>query len=286
MDFIRVTKPLLVLANLITAAAGFFLAAKGHFHFGIFLAAMLGITLLVASGCVLNNCIDRNIDKHMTRTHDRALARGSMSLQTGLGYALGLAMAGAAVLLAGTNRLTLAIVFLGLVIYVGVYSAYLKRRSPYSTLIGSLAGAAAPLAAYCAVSGRFDLGAILVLAIFSLWQIPHSYAITIMRYDDYAAASIPVLPLKHGIAATKQHIVWHVAAFALAAMLLSFFQYTGTCYLIVASLVGGLWIILALAARCFSNELRWAKTLYIFSIAAIVVLSVMMSVDYAEAAFL
>lgn len=80
---------------------------------------------------------------------------------------------------------------MGFVVYVGVYSLYMKRHSVYGTLIGSLSGAAPPVIGYCAVTGEFDSGAAILLAIFSLWQMPHSYAIAIFRFKDYQAANIP-----------------------------------------------------------------------------------------------
>ena len=108
-----------------------------------------------------------------------------MSLKSALSYGALLGVAGLALLLAATNLLTVAIVLAGLGIYVGVYSLYMKRHSVYATLVGSLAGAAPPLAGYCAVTGSVDLGAVILLSIFSLWQMPHCYAIAVYRFDDY-----------------------------------------------------------------------------------------------------
>ncbi len=82
---------------------------------------------------------------------------------------------------------------MGFVVYVGVYSLYMKRHSVYGTLIGSLSGAAPPVIGYCAVTGDFDSGAAILLAIFSLWQMPHSYAIAIFRFGlsggEYSGAA-------------------------------------------------------------------------------------------------
>ena len=100
----------------------------------------------------------------------------------------------------------------GFAVYVGIYSLVMKRASAYSTVVGSLAGAAPPLAAYCAVTGRLDLGGLLVLAIFSLWQIPHSYAITIYRFKDYAAASLPVMPVRHGMGDHPKRHAWSISS--------------------------------------------------------------------------
>lgn len=278
-NYVRVTKPGIIFGNLITAAGGFLLASKGKIDIAALLPTLSGISLVVASGCVFNNCIDRNMDRKMLRTRNRVLAQGRMSTEAAVCYALLLAMAGTALLRTAANMLSVAIVLTGFAIYVGVYSLYLKRNSVYATLIGSLAGAAPPLAGYCAVSGRFDMGALIVLVIFSLWQMPHCYAIAIFRADDYAAAKIPVLPAKQGMLAVKRHILGYILAFIAATLMPTFGGYTGYSYLAVAAALGLYWLYLSWSGYKTSNERLWAKKLFVFSILNIFVLSVMMSID-------
>ena len=246
----------------------------------LYVATLIGISLVVASGCVFNNCIDRKIDRKMVRTRNRALAKGLISLEIAVSYATILAVAGMALLWVATNPLAVFIVLAGLVIYVVVYSLYMKRNSVYSTLIGSLAGAAPPLAGYCAVTGQFDLGAVILLAIFTLWQMPHCYAIAVYRLDDYAAAGIPVLPVKQGTAAARKHIVGYILAFMAATLTLTFVGYTGYSFFAVATVLCLLWLYMAWSGYDASDERLWAKRLFIFSILTISILSVMMSVDF------
>ena len=215
----------------------------------------------------------------MARTRNRVLARGRMSTKFAVFYASLLGIGGSALLWAAVNMLSVAIVLAGFVIYVGVYSLYLKRNSGYGTLIGSLAGAAPPLAGYCAVSGRFDMGALILLAIFSLWQMPHCYAIAIFRWDDYAAAQIPVLPVKQAMPAVKRHILGYLLAFIAATLMPAFGGYTGYGYLAVAVALGLYWLYLAWSGYKTSDDRRWAKKLFVFSILSIFILSVMMSID-------
>jgi len=278
--YVLVAKPGIIGGNLISAAAGFLLASRGQLD-GVSLPGTLGgISLVVASGCVFNNCIDRKIDRKMPRTRNRALARGLISLKAALAYAALLGLAGLALLRAVTNPLAVAIVLAGLVIYVGVYSLYLKRHSVYAALVGSLAGAAPPLAGYCAVTGRFDLGAVILLAVFSLWQMPHCYAIAVLRLEDYTAAGIPLLPVKQGIAAAKKHMVGYILAFMAATLMLTLGGYTGYCTLAVATGLGLSWLYLAWPGYKAAEERLWAKKLFIFSILTIFTLSVMMSIDF------
>jgi protoheme IX farnesyltransferase len=282
-NYLSVAKPGILLGNLISAAAGFFLASKGRID-GVTLAlTLVGISLVVASGCVFNNCIDREIDGKMIRTCNRALAKGLVSLKNAVSYATILGIAGMAMLWEATNPLTVAIVLSGLLIYVVVYSLYMKRNSVYSALVGSLAGAAPPLAGYCAVTGRFDLGALILLSIFTLWQIPHCYAIAIFRSDDYAAAAIPVLPVKKGTAAARKHIVGYILVFMVATLMLTFGGYTGYSTFVVATVLGLSWLYLAWSGYKASDERIWANKLYVFSILTIFILSVMMSVDFTPA---
>jgi protoheme IX farnesyltransferase len=279
-NYLLVAKPGIILGNLISAAAGFFLASKGRVEGALLLATLIGISMVVAAGCVFNNCVDRKIDRQMVRTRRRALATGLIRLPVALTYATILGLAGFSLLLFVTNVLTVGIVLAGLVIYVGVYSLYLKRHSMYSALIGSLAGAAPPLAGYCAVTGGFDLGAAIVLAVFSLWQMPHCYAIAIFRLDDYAAAGLPVLPVEKGTAAAKNHIVGYILAFTIAALTLTFGGYTGYLTLLVATGLGLFWLYMAWSGYKAADERLWARKVYVFSIVAIFILSVMMATDF------
>ena len=279
-NYLLVAKPGIVFGNLISAAAGFFLASKGLVDGVALPATLIGISLVVASGCVLNNCIDREIDRKMVRTRSRALAKGLMSLKSAVSYAVILGIAGMTLLCAATNLLSVAITMAGLMIYVGVYSLYMKRNSVYSTLIGSLAGAAPPLAGYCAVTGRFDLGAVILLSIFTLWQMPHCYAIAVYRLEDYTAAGIPVLPIKHGTAAARKHIVGWILGFMAATLMLTCGGYTGYSTFAVAIALGLSWLYMAWSGYKAYDERLWAKKLFIFSILTISVLSAMISIDF------
>jgi heme o synthase len=279
-NYLLVAKPGIIFGNLISAAAGFFLASKGRIDGVALLATLMGISLVVASGCVFNNCVDRKIDRKMVRTRNRPLAKGLISLNIAVSYATILGTAGMALLCAATNLLAVVIVLAGLVIYVGVYSLYMKRNSVYGALIGSVAGATPPLAGYCAVTGRFDMGAVILLSIFSLWQMPHCYAIAVFRLDDYTAAAIPVLPVKRGTATAKKHIVAYILLFMAATLMLTFGGYAGYSTFAVATVLGLSWVYMACSRYKASDERLWAKKLFIFSILTIFILSVMMSIDF------
>lgn len=282
-NYLLITKPGIVLGNIISATGGFLLASKGLVDMTVLVPTIIGISLVVASACVFNNCVDRKIDRKMLRTRNRALARGLVSPRAALLYALLLAVSGAALLLP-VSKLSLAIVVAGFCIYAGAYSLYLKRCSAYGVLIGSLAGAAPPIAGYCAVSHRIDMAALILFAMFVLWQVPHSYAIAIFRLDDYSTASIPLLPVRKGVAAARKHITGYVLAFTVVALMLTLAGYTGYPYLVASAGLGLLWLLITWSGRKLSDNRLWAQRLYFFSILAIVILSAMMSVDFTTSA--
>jgi len=280
-QYLQVTKPGIIFGNLISVIGGFLLASKGSIDFRLFFVSLIGVSLVVASGCVYNNVIDRDIDHKMERTKNRVLVKGLISTKVSLAYATLLGIAGFAVLYFGANPLAMWLAVMGFVVYVGVYSLYMKRNSVYGTLIGSLSGAAPPVIGYCAVTGSFDAGALILLAIFSLWQMPHSYAIAIFRFKDYQAANIPVLPVVKGISVAKNHITLYIVAFMVATLMLSLGGYAGYKYLVVAAAVSLWWLGMALSGYKSENDDRvWARKLFVFSIVAITALSVMMSVDF------
>ncbi|KGF66571.1 MULTISPECIES: heme o synthase [Pseudomonas] len=278
--FIQITKPGIIFGNVLSVAGGFFLASKGHVDIGLFLAAVIGTSLVVASGCVFNNCIDRDIDVKMERTKNRVLVQGLVSVKLALIYATVLGILGVGLLYTQANALAALFAVIGFVIYVGFYSLYLKRKSVHGTLVGSLSGAMPPVIGYVAVSNTFDLAALTLLVMFSLWQMPHSYAIAIFRFNDYRAASIPVLPVKRGIRVAKRHILIYILAFLLATLMLTFGGYAGLNYLAVAAAMGMYWLYMAWTGYKAKDDTVWARKLFVFSIFTITALSVAMSLDF------
>ncbi|KQO28154.1 heme o synthase [Pseudomonas chengduensis] len=282
-QYLNLAKPGIVFGNLISVTGGFFLASRGDIDLALYFATALGVSLVIASGCVFNNYIDRDIDQKMERTRNRVLAQGLVSPVHAIVYACVLGVAGVALLYAATNTLAVMLVLMGFVVYVGLYSLWLKRGSVYGTLVGSLSGAAPPVVGYCAVSNEFDAGAAILLLIFSLWQMPHSYAIAIFRFNDYQAANIPVLPVIKGISAAKRQIVLYIAAFVVATLMLTLSGYAGYSYFVVAALSGAYWLWMGVSGYKAVDDRVWARKLFTFSIISITMLSVMMSVDFISA---
>jgi heme o synthase len=277
-NYIALTKPGIIFGNIVTCVGGFALASKGYFDFWLFLATLVGISLIIASACVFNNFIDRDIDEKMQRTKNRPLVIGAIDVRPALHFGSCLLLLGTLVLTIGTNLLALYIALAGFFVYVMLYSI-MKPRSEFGTLIGSWAGACPPVVGYCAVSHSLDFGALLLFLIVALWQMPHFYAIAMYRVEEYAAASIPVLPVKRGMYNTKVQMLLYTAAFMVAALMLPVFGYMGLTYLVVATLLGSGWLWHCLQGFSTADDIAWARKNFFCSLAVVTILCLTISID-------
>ena len=222
--------------------------------------------------------MDREIDAKMERTKHRALVQGLISTKQAIVFAIVLLLIGVAVLFLYTNLLALAVALAGFFVYVVLYGI-LKCRTIYGTIVGSLAGAVPPVIGYTAAGGSLDLAALLLFVMMVLWQMPHFFAIAIYRFHDYAAASIPVLPVKKGMPTAKTHMLIYTIAFAIVSLLFTPFGYTGQAYLIVALICGLAWIYLCIRGFKAQNDKIWARQMFVISLVIITALNVMLAVD-------
>jgi len=277
--YYSLTKPGVLYGNVLTAAAGFFLASgRGTPTLWLFLALMVGTTLIIAAACVLNNVLDRDIDQRMERTSTRATVTGSIPARNAVVFSVVMGLVGLAILVIGTNPLVVATGIGGFITYVWLYGALSKRRSLHGTLVGSVSGAAPILAGYLAVSGRLDAGAAVAFAMLFLWQMPEFYSIAIYRREEYARAGVPVISVVKGDRTTAVHILAYTVAFVVVTLLLPVFGYVGVVYTVVMAALGLWWIYLGVLGLRAAEPATWARRMFRFSMVMILALCVMVSV--------
>jgi protoheme IX farnesyltransferase len=266
--------------NAITAVAGFFLAAgyQEEFKPGLFAAAIIGTTLVIASACVINNYFDRDIDRLMERTRDRPTANGSVPGRNAVLFSVILGAAGFSVLAIWVNWLVVLIGAIGFVDYVWLYAMFSKRKSVHGTLVGSISGAMPVLAGYCAVSGRIDAGAVLVFLALFFWQMPEFYSISIYRRREYKKAGVPVMAVVKGVEHAKKEIFVYTLAFVVSSLLLTAFGYTGYVYFVVMAVLGFYWLRLSAKGFKAADSDRWARQMFHFSLIVLLAYSFMISV--------
>lgn len=277
--YVQLTKPGIVMGNAVTIIGGFILGARGEMNYPLFLATLIGLSLVIAAGCIFNNYFDRILDEKMERTKNRPLVQGVISIRNALIFGFVLSGLGFFLLAKYTNWITVALAALGLIVYVFLYTL-LKSRTVYCTAIGSIAGAVPLLVGYTAVTGRLDFCAVILFMVMVTWQMPHFFAIAIYRLRDYEAAAIQVLPVKRGNAVTKVRMLLYVIAFTISAALLTLCGYTGYLYMIVALGLGVAWLLLSVKGFKAESDPRWARQMFKLSLVVITTLCIMIAVDY------
>lgn len=278
--YLFLTKPGILFGNFVTTLGGFFLAAQGSVDFLLLIITLLGTTLVVASGCVVNNVIDQDIDHKMERTMNRALVTKTISPTIALVFSAILGLLGFALLWFFVNAYALGFAVLGFIVYVVFYSLWSKRTCIHQTVIGSVSGACPPVIGYTAVSHEFDVAALLLFLAYALWQMPHSWAIAIYRFNDYKNAGIPILPVARSIYRTKIESLIYIFLFAAVLNGLYCFGYTNTIFLIVFNVLCLYWIYISIIGFKAENDQIWAKRSFLYSVILITALSFSFSFTY------
>lgn len=276
--YFNLIKPGIIFGNLITAISGFFIGSKGPFDEKKFLFMALGLSLIIGSSCVMNNYFDRRIDQEMKRTQNRPFVTRHISSVKGISYAICLLIIGSFLLFSEVNLLALTAGLIGFFIYVFIYTP-LKKRSIYSTMIGSVAGSMPPLVGYLAASDQLDQMAILLFLFVAFWQMPHFYAIALYRKDEYEAAKIPTLPIVKGVYRTKIEMIIFTALFFIVSLSFYFFGYNSYFYLGLALSLGSLWLKIAYEGFFQKEEGMWAKKMFRMSLIILMILSIVIPID-------
>lgn len=278
--YLFLTKPGILFGNFVTTLGGYFLATQGSVDFLLMLLTLLGTTLVVASGCVVNNIIDQDIDHKMQRTKNRALVKKTISVSLACVFALVLGLIGFSILWFWVNAYAFLFAVIGFVVYVGFYSLWTKRTSIHQTVIGSLSGASPPVIGYTAVSGQFDVAALLIFIGYAFWQMPHSWAIAIYRFDDYKNAGIPILPVARTIRRTKIESLIYVILFTVVLNAIYLLGYTNWIYLVITNGLCLYWLYLSVIGFKAENDQIWAKNYFLFSVILITIISLSLSFTY------
>ncbi len=248
-DYLALCKPRVVFFLLLTALVGMLLAVPAGVAppWQVLLLGGLGIACCAAAAAVFNQVLERGPDARMERTRQRPLAARRLKVRGAVYFALALTAIGSALLLVGTNLITLGLTLAALVGYALVYTCWLKPNTPQNIVLGGLSGALPPLLGWTAVTGRLDAEPLLLVLIVFVWTPPHFWALALHRRRDYEAAGIPMLPVTHGEAYTSLHILLY-SLLLLGASLLPFaVGLSGFLYLSGALLLGGMFLFRAFA---------------------------------------
>jgi protoheme IX farnesyltransferase len=235
------TKPRIIELLLVTTIPTMLLADRGLPSVRILLVTLAGGALAAGSANTINCYIDRDIDALMRRTARRPLARPVPMAVVKPSEALifGIVLGAASTVLLGTlvNWLSAILAVSAILFYVFVYTIGLKRRTASNIVIGGAAGCFPVLVGWSAVTGRVSLPAIVLFAVIFFWTPPHFWALAMKFRDDYAAASVPMLPVVAPASVVARKIL--IYSYVMVASTLALAPYAGWLYTICAAALGG-----------------------------------------------
>jgi heme o synthase len=274
-DYLSLTKPTIVGLLVATALAAMVAAAHGRPHLLAMVAVIVGGSLAAGGAHAINCWYDRDIDFKMSRTRRRPIPDGRIPGWHAL--VIGIAMNAVAflVLLAWANLLAAGLALLATLIYVFVYTIWLKRSTPQNIVIGGAAGAIPPLVGWAAVTGGLDLTALSLFLVIFLWTPPHFWALAQLIAGDYRQAGVPMMPVVSSAQSTKRQSVGYAAATAAVSLVPYFTGDVGLVYLVGAIVLG---VGLVGVSVLDLHGRRWTVPLFAYSIAYLAALFTILAV--------
>jgi len=248
-DYYELTKPKVVTLIVFTAIVGMVLAVPGWPGVLPLVVGSLGIGMAASSAAVINHVLDARIDIQMSRTHNRPVAQGRLSEIGALTFAGVLCVVSMLMLWIIINPLTAVLTFVSLIGYAIIYTVFLKRATPQNIVIGGAAGAAPPVLGWTAVTGEVHSDALLLFLIVFMWTPPHFWALAIAKKEDYEKVGIPMLPVTHGDAFTRQHILYYTILLVLVTIVPYLTGMSGLIYLATAVVLGAKFLYYAVRMK-------------------------------------
>ena len=259
-DYVELTKPKVQSLLLLTTVTT--MEVAGSPSVSKIALTCLGGYLSAGGAGAVNHYYDRDLDARMARTASRPIPAGRIAPQTALLFAL---------LSLTVNLLAASLALAGFAGYVGVYTVWLKRRTPQNIVIGGAAGAIPPLVGWAATRGSVSWTAVYLFAIVFYWTPPHFWALSLLMKDQYAKVGVPMMPVVRGERETRRQILLYTLLLYAISQLPFCAGGFGGIYLI-ASMVLGLAFIGGAVLLYRRADRRTALRLYLFSLAYLALL--------------
>lgn len=276
-DMKSLFKAVVLIANVLPVFTGLWLAlyltdTNIMDKWDMILLTLIGSTLVMAGALVLNNWYDVDIDSVMARTKNRPTVTGTISLHVVLAIGITLTILGFVLLLFTTFEATVY-AFIGWFTYVVLYTMWSKRRYTFNTIIGSVSGAVTPLIGWAAIDSAFHIVPIMLFLILFIWQMPHTFAIAIKKYDEYKAAGVAMLPVVRGFGPTKWQNIFYVACLL---PLPFFLARLGTMFMVISTILNVAWLAISISGFFMKDDLKWAHMNFLYSVHYVTILFTLM----------
>lgn len=276
-DVKSLVKAPVLIANVLPVFTGFWLAL--YFSNASFteylitgLLVIFGSTFVMAGALVLNNWYDADIDAIMARTKLRPTVTGRIPLNVVLMIGAALTIVGFTMLLFTSIEATLY-ALIGWFAYVVLYTMWSKRRYTWNTVIGSVSGAVTPLIGWSVIAPAFHIVPMMLFTILFIWQMPHTFAIALRKYEEYKAAGVAMLPVVHGFQVTKKQIVLYAACLLPTPFLLI---QLGAVFVVISTLLDILYMGISIWGLYAKNDQKYAYISFLYSVNYIMIIFVLM----------
>ena len=276
--YLELTKPGVQALLFVSCITGMLIASDFYPPIEVFIAGLMGSSLLAASSAVINHIFDVRLDSLMERTSSRPIVKGYISRRQAIVFSVALFVLGSFLLLYFTNPLTWILTVLTFIFYGFIYTKYLKFMTSQNIVIGGLAGAMPPLLGWTAVSNSIDPNALLLVLIILVWTPPHFWSLAIHKVEDYKEAGVPMLPVQKGIPFTKQHILLYTVLLMAVSLLPFSVGMFGLIYLSSASFLGLVFLYYAITLY-LDDENKKAMPTFFYSIWYLALLFSSMLID-------
>jgi protoheme IX farnesyltransferase len=262
-DYIELTKPKVQSLLLLTTVTT--MEVAGSPSASRIALTCLGGYLSAGGAAAINHVFDRDIDAQMKRTASRPIPAGRITPRAGVIFGLALQALSFAELSLAINVLAACLALVGFIGYVGLYTMYLKRRTPQNIVLGGAAGAVPPLVGWAATRGTVAWTAVYLFAIVFYWTPPHFWALSLLMKDDYARVGVPMMPVVRGEHETRRQILLYTLLLYAISQLPFCAGAFGGVYLAASMGLGLLFI--GGAVRLYRRaDRRSALRLYLYSI--------------------
>lgn len=278
-DYFILCKPRVVLLMLFTAWIGMYLASEGTIAFSLWSLTTIGIAFLSGSAATINHIVERRTDAMMERTLHRPIAAGRITPPRAWSFALLLGIFGFGILYYCVNPLTAFLTLATGIGYAFCYTLYLKPNTPQNIVLGGIFGAMPPLLGWTAITNTIDPQPLLLVLIIFLWTPAHFWALSVYRYTDYERASIPMLPITHGVPYTKLNILLYSILTVASSLMVFAIGLCSWFYLVIAVLLDAGLLYFAIQLCIAKTKPRLSLITFFYSMIYLFILFLAMACD-------
>jgi len=279
VQFYRLTKPRVVSLIVFTAIIGMFLSVPGAVPLDILILGTVGISLVAGAAAALNCLVEHKFDAVMARTKGRPLPQGKVSVPETSFFLILVGGSGLLILYQWVNPLTMWLTLGTFVGYAIIYTLILKPLTPQNIVIGGASGAMPPVLGWAAVTGEISADALLLFLIIFAWTPPHFWALALYRKSDYAKIGMPMLPVTHGDAFTRLHVLLYTIILCIVTLLPYLTQMSGLIYLISVLILDAVFLYYAVKIYLDYTD-QIAREAFRFSILYLAILFAALLVDH------